>query len=634
MTDNARYAPYLPVVAMVIAGLLVMPNPAVAVWTLSEMQTERDIAKWQDRPLVYNNDGADVLYGETHTPQGLLDVRTTGVADSQVSTINYCSRSSGFGLFTHNTQVGEIFTSTGGRYYNNMTQDLINQGTDCLEVMVDFARENDKEIFWSMRMNDTHDAHSESAIYAFPQLKEDHPEWLLGSETDRPAYGAWTAINYGVPEVRDLALAYFEEVCLNYDVDGIELDFFRHPYFFQSHADGGTATQADRAAMTQLVRDIRTMTEQISMQREKPILVGIRVPDSMGFCHDIGLDVPQWLDEGIVDLMTVSGYFRAEEWEENVALGHDHDVPVYACLSESRMSGEAGTVRKSQESYKARASNVWASGADGVYMFNYFSDESVLFDILGDTRTLRGEDKVYTTGARAVESMASGLAGGLNYLDRDVVYPTRPSSFSPGQFRIIQMPVGDDIAGSLDEPGETLLEARVQLRLYMDQAMDPTNVLATINGQTLVDGRLEDGYIRYLVDPRVGCAGDEQLRHWRAVGVFQRDYASRFATLCRLQIGRERGRPNFARAILDERLRVGGACWPKPGEFTFRHGLVGRVAPEQRLSVRGDGAFSRGPCQRGRRVCIRIGSVRRRDPQCCANVHPVIRRRTIGRCTI
>ena len=501
MHSASRNLSYLLAVSGFIATVLGPDSPARAVWTLTETRAQREIAKWQDRPLIYNNDGADVLYGTEHTPQALLDVRTSGLADSQVSTINYCSRSSGFGLFTHNTQVGEVFTSTGGRYENNMTADLISQGTDCLEVMVDFARQNDMEIFWSMRMNDTHDAYNESAIYAFPQLKVDHPEWLLGSETDRPAYGAWTAIDYGVPEVRDLALAYFEEVCLNYDIDGIELDFFRHPYFFQSHADGGTATQADRDAMTQLVRNIRTMTEQISMQREKPILVGIRVPDSMDLCEDIGLDVTQWLDEGIVDLMAVSGYFRAEEWETSVALGHEYDVPVYACLSESRMSGEAGTVRNSQASYDARAGNVWASGADGVYMFNYFNDDSVLFDVVGDPETLRGRNKVYTTGARAVDSMSGALAGGLGYLNRDVVYPTRPSSFSPGQFRIIQMPVGDDIAGSLNEPGKTPLEARVQLRLYMDQTMDPADVLATINGRTLTGGTLEDGYIQYLVDP-------------------------------------------------------------------------------------------------------------------------------------
>ena len=352
-----------------------------------------------------------------------------------------------------------------------------------------------------MRMNDTHDAHSESAIYAFPQLKVDHPEWLLGSATDRPAYGAWTAINYGIPEVRDLALTYFEEVCLNYDIDGIELDFFRHPYFFQSHADGGTATQADRDAMTGLIRDIRAMTEQVSMQREKPILVGIRVADSVGLCEAIGLDVTRWLDEGIVDLMTVSGYFRAEEWETSVALGHQYDVPVYACLSESRMTGEAGTVRKSRESYYARASNVWAAGANGVYMFNYFSDDSPLFDVVGDPETLRGRDKVYTTGGRAVDSMSSAVTGGHTYLNRDVIYPSRPSSFAPGQFRVFEMPVGDDIAGTLDEPGRPALEARAQLRLYMDQFMEPNDILATINGRTLTGGKTEDGYIRYPVDP-------------------------------------------------------------------------------------------------------------------------------------
>ncbi len=481
---------------MLLTAVLVLlqENVATAAITLEQLIQQRETATYRPRNLIYNNDGADVIYSDDHTPAGLLAVRTNGVAGTQVDTINYCSRSSGFGLFTHNTQVGEIFTSTGGRYYNNMTQDLIDQGTDVVDVMVDFAHDNDIELFWSMRMNDTHDAHSESAIYAFPQLKLDHPEWMMGSNGVAPAYGAWTAIDYGVQEVRDLALAYFTEVCQNYDVDGIELDFFRHPYFFRSHTTGGTATDTDRAQMTQLVRDIRTMTEQVGMQREKPILVSIRVPDSMELASDIGLDVNQWLTEDLVDTMSVSGYFRAEHWQESVALGHQYDVPVYACLSDSRMGGSAGTLRKSKESYWARASGAWQEGVDGIYMFNYFSDSSELWDVVGSPDTLAGKTKVYTTGARGVESMTSALSGGIGYLEREVVSPERTASLAPGQARTYKLSVGDNFS----EPG---LDGRVRLRLQMANLSDVGDMQVRINNQILSGGTVSGGFVDYLIDP-------------------------------------------------------------------------------------------------------------------------------------
>ena len=34
-------------------------------------------------------------------------------------------------------------------------------------------------------------------------------------------------MDYGRPEIRDLAFRFVEEVCRNYDVDGVELDFVK-----------------------------------------------------------------------------------------------------------------------------------------------------------------------------------------------------------------------------------------------------------------------------------------------------------------------------------------------------------------------------------------------------------------------
>ncbi|WP_425400046.1 hypothetical protein [Aeoliella sp.] len=507
---SPRVASYRRAISCIVAVLLLplihSGTSCAEPLTLEELRAARELAKNRERKLIYNNDGGDVLYGEQHTPQGLLDVRTSGVAGTQLDSIFYTTRSSGFGLFTHNTQVGEVFTSTGGRYSNNMTQDLIDQGTDVLEVMSNFARTNDIEIFWSMRMNDTHDASGESGLYAFPQLKVDHPEWLMGTKSNPPAHGAWSAIDYGVEEVRDLALAYVEEVCQNYDIDGVELDFFRHPFFFRSHTSGGTATQADRDQMTQLMRDIRTMTEQVGMQRGRPFLVSVRVPDSLGFSSDVGLDVAEWLQEDLVDMMTFSGYFRAEEWSTSVALGQQHDVPVYAGLSESRMSGSAGAVRDSLDAYMARASGAWQEGVDGIYMFNYTDDHSELWNLVGDDATLQGVSKVYTTGARGVKYMSSALSGGLNYLNRTVVSPERTMSIAPSQFKDIPLTIGDDLSAYAAS------EVRVKLRLQVDNLPGAEQLNVQLNNQLLSGGVLSGGYLEYTVERSLLNKGANSFR--------------------------------------------------------------------------------------------------------------------------
>ncbi len=78
-------------------------------------------------------------------------------------------------------------------------------------------------------MNDNHDgskAEYGPIIFKASKLKNEHPEYLLRTKKKPPKYGSWTAVNYALPEVRELAFRYYEEVCLNYDIDGIELDSF------------------------------------------------------------------------------------------------------------------------------------------------------------------------------------------------------------------------------------------------------------------------------------------------------------------------------------------------------------------------------------------------------------------------
>ncbi len=63
------------------------------------------------RRFVANNDGCDCLYypkDQVVSKKLFLQARTTALGQSQVTTISYCTVSSGFGYFTHNTKAGEV----------------------------------------------------------------------------------------------------------------------------------------------------------------------------------------------------------------------------------------------------------------------------------------------------------------------------------------------------------------------------------------------------------------------------------------------------------------------------------------------------------------------------------------------
>src|SRR5690606_22396320 len=79
----------------------------------------------------------------------------------------------------------------------------LDAGTDPLAVVAEFCKAHEIELFWSLRMNDTHDGSRTDygpIMLRSNRLKLEHPEYLLGTRSKRPKYGAWTAVDYGRPE--------------------------------------------------------------------------------------------------------------------------------------------------------------------------------------------------------------------------------------------------------------------------------------------------------------------------------------------------------------------------------------------------------------------------------------------------
>ena len=304
-------------------------QPSDGLMSLAEL---RKRAAHRKRRIILNNDGDDCLAatkGEATVVEQFLKQRTSPLAGSQVDTVFYCAGRC-FGSMLHRTDVAEnLAAHSPQRCRDTLLRQLLDQGTDPLQVMLDFGHAKNVEVFWSMRMNDTHDAANPDLR---PRLKTEHPEYLIGSETKRPVYGQWTAVDYGHPAVRELVVRYFREVCARYNVDGVELDFFRHPVLFKTHAMSGEVGNSERELLTGLMRQIRAVTESAGKDRGRPILISIRVPDSVDFCRAIGIDLERWLSEGLADLLVTGGYFRLNPWEYSVRLGHRYGVPVYPSL--------------------------------------------------------------------------------------------------------------------------------------------------------------------------------------------------------------------------------------------------------------------------------------------------------------
>ncbi len=401
------------ILTVLLTGSVLSYGAETAAKETPEMKAARKQAAHRTRRIIMNNDGNDargLKEGEQKTPEAFLARRTTPLVGSQVDAIFYCSGV--FNFYTHKSDETEL-RGHGDKQQLDWAWELTQQGTDSLTLITNFGHEHGMEVFWSMRMNDTHDS-GDNALLC--QWKQAHTEYLMGTRESKYKHGGgrWSAVNYERPEVRDKVFRILKDVASRYNVDGLELDFYRHPVYFKPQMTGDPVTQEQCDLMTGLLRRLREMTAEIAAQRNRPLLLAVRVPDSLGFAKGVGLDVERWIKEDLVDIVSAACYFQFEPWEHLVALGKKYDTPVYACLSGSRIKSENGG--DDTALWHEQAALAWRAGVNGIYTFNRFNPNDPLFRCLGSPDTLNRPDhevKPITGDKRAMERW---LKGGSRFL--------------------------------------------------------------------------------------------------------------------------------------------------------------------------------------------------------------------------
>ena len=426
---------------------------------LPKANSLRRDARLRPRRLIFNNDSggdARVPPSPTLTPEAFLAPRIAPLVGTQVDGIALDTTAGTFGTFGHRTQVAEMFTTREGRYRYNLLPDFLKLDTDPLSETIKFARHHKLEVLWVQRMDDTHDA---SNPILFPAIKREHPEFLFGTLENPPKYGKWSGVDYAEPAVRNLAYAIVAEVAENYDVDGIELDFWRHPVFFKRSAQGEALRPEDRALMTDIIRRMRFKLDEVGRTRGKHLVLNIKYPDSVSYCLKIGLDLEQWLKEDLVDALVPGGYFQLNPWQTSVELGKKYGVPVWACLAENRVRDPRGnTARKSAAALRARAAAAWAAGVDAIEMFNHFDPHQSYWNELGSLDSLRDLPKTYFVSVQGEGSAQSWIPTD-EYITLPSLTPDEPETIPSGGAVTYDIYLGDD----LRELSRLTPRARIQL---------------------------------------------------------------------------------------------------------------------------------------------------------------------------
>ena len=367
-------------------------------------------------------------------------------------------------VYHYETQVGEIFgedmerldqtvdsfvhSATPGVTHRIATnvKALLKSGGP-LAIMSQLCREAGMQFFPRVRMNSHYVIDSQHPGYG--RFRRENPELLIGRPDELLPENSieWairTGLNYAFPEVRAHMARIIFEVFERFDVDGVELDFMRHPAFFRMEE-----AYANRYLMTDLVQRVRKRLKAVSAKRGKDLLLAVRVPPTLADSVRIGLDVQHWMTQELVDIVVVGGGFIPFETpvSEFVEAARGTTCRVYGCIEATRYVDE--------RNLRALASRWWEDGASGIYLYNFYTMSAEwnrrIYAQLSDAAAIRHTDKRYEMDRAGPVSPIEGHSGAFRYASPETQLPVVVQAGSAGEGPVLRMRVSDDVEAASAE---------------------------------------------------------------------------------------------------------------------------------------------------------------------------------------
>ena len=348
---------------------------------------------------------------------------------------------------------------------------------DLWAVVLEETHRRGLEAFWHHRISE-----SGNVMDRLNPVKAEHPDWVIKTFWWQ---GMW---NLAVPEVRDFKVELLRGMAERYDFDGYQIDFHRHIPVLPV----GRQWEL-RDSVTDLMRRVRETLLEVSAAKNKPILLSAKVPRSLEVCRADGFDVVRWVQEGLVDMLTIgSRSFDVDIEGYRAALGPS--AKLYPCLDDHHTSDAYQF--PPVEVYRGVASAWWRQGADGIETFNWYGgpvpessaargarpgpeSQRTAYREIGSVETLQGKSKVFPVERRGGYPWAEGASGQNLHaqLPLKLAYDGRPSD--------VTLYCAED----LNEVPEGVRDVRLCLTVFDSEPGDRVEV--KLNG-TLLGGGVFD----------------------------------------------------------------------------------------------------------------------------------------------
>lgn len=248
---------------------------------------------------------------------------------------------------------------------------LADQGVNFHERAYARMRTHGIASWATIRMNDLHDCDQPDSPLLSSFFLDQRERGLL-----RVPYrlSGWPerALDWGREDVRDHYMALVREVLTFRGLEGLELDWMRFGWHFRigRELEGGEI-------LTEWIREVRGLCDELARREGRPIRLGCRVPSTPETARRLGLDGVRWAREGLIDLLTPTPFWATcefgmpmETWKR---LLEGTGCALAGGLEVLYRPWPGGAFKMmSPELARGAATAVLSSGADHVYLFNYF----------------------------------------------------------------------------------------------------------------------------------------------------------------------------------------------------------------------------------------------------------------------
>ena len=246
---------------------------------------------------------------------------------------------------------------------------LHDNGIDPYAVWIDECRKQNISPWITMRMNDVHFAPIKGYFRNMDFWRNNRQLWRNPNTSSSENWTEY-AFDYSKKEVRDFQFSLIEELFERYDFDGFELDWMRFPAHLTPQKGREQAY-----ILTEFMHKVRAVADKWENKRNHKIKISVRVPATIENSNFLGLDAVSWANLGYVDIIVPSNFYHTidfdmpiDKWKDAVSKTSVKIIP--SCDNGVQCSSKATRSPTSLPIIRGWATNCYARGADGLYLFN------------------------------------------------------------------------------------------------------------------------------------------------------------------------------------------------------------------------------------------------------------------------